>query len=151
MTRLHQIAGLAWRDNRLWAALLGGLFVGRTAFDWLVPAVDFHARATTSTFVGAGILFCAGFWGAWRSNSVRAGALAGVATASLSAIVSIIGVASLLAIWHDAQTLAAIQGSGGLEEAFTLPVMMVIPGVCLGTLGGLFGGAARKVAPYMPR
>ena len=41
-------------------------------------------------------------------------------------------------------------GSGGLEEVFTLPVIVIVPGTCLGALGGLLGGAARKVAPHTP-
>ena len=142
---VRQVAGFAWRDNRWWATLLAGSFLTRTAVDWLVPTADFHDRATTSTLVGVSVLFGAGFVAAWRSNSVRAGAVAGLATTIISSVISILGVASLLAVWHDTQTLAAIQGSGGLEEAFALPIMMVVPGVSFGTLGGLLGGAARKV------
>jgi len=99
--------------------------------------------------VSAGILLCAGFWAAWRSHSLWAGALAGVVTSLIAAIVSVIGAASLFAIWHDPQTLAAIQGSGGLEEVFTLPAMMVVPGALLGALGGLCGGAVRRVAAVL--
>lgn len=143
-----QVVGFAWRANRLWAILFGASFVARTALDWLVPTRDFHTRSTVSTEVGVGILLCAGFWAAWRSGSLRAGALAGIATTLIAAMISLAGAASLLAIWHDRQTLAAIQGSGGLEEVFTLPVTMIIPGACLGTLGGMFGGAARRIARY---
>lgn len=143
-----QVVGFAWRNNRLWAVLFSAAFVARTALDWLVPTADFHVRATTSTALAIGILLCAGFWGAWRSGSLRAGALAGVATTLIAAVISIIsasGAAALLAVWHDQQTLAAIQGSGGLEEVFTLPVTMVVPGACLGALGGMFGSAARRI------
>jgi hypothetical protein len=97
-----------------------------------------------STWVGVGIMLVTGSWAAWRCGSVVAGTLAGVATAVVGAVVSIVGAAALLAIWHDPQTLAAIRGSGGLGEVFTLPVMMVIPGFLLGTLGGIAGAAGRK-------
>jgi len=140
-----QVAGFAWRGHRTWAALLSAAFVARTALDWFVPTTDFHDRSAISTAVSVGILVGAGFWAAWRSNSLMAGALAGVASTFIAALISITGVASLLTMWHDPQTLEAIQGSGGLEEAFVLPVMMIVPGTFLGALGGLFGGAARKV------
>jgi hypothetical protein len=142
---VRQVAGFAWRENRSWAGLFSAAFIARTSLDWFMPTADFHNRATTSTLVGACIIVGAGFLAAWRSNSVRAGTVAGIATTLLAAIVSTIGVAALFAIWHDPQTRAAIQGSGGLEEALVLPFMMVVPGVCLGTLGGLLGGGARKV------
>jgi hypothetical protein len=59
------------------------------------------------------------------------------------------GAAGAQAIWHDPQTLAAIQGSGGLAEVFSLPITMVIPGACLGTVGGMLGGGARRAVRYI--
>ncbi len=147
---VRQVAGFAWRGNRMWAALVGGAFVARTAVDWLVPTTDFHARSTTSTAVAAGLYVCAGFWAAWRSGLLGAGALAGVATSLIAAVMSIVGAAVLLAIWHDPPTFAAIEASGGLAEVFTLPVVMVIPGALLGTLGGLFGGTVRRLVSHTP-
>jgi len=80
-----------------------------------------------------------------RSGSFVAGIVAGVATAVIGAVISIVGDAVLLAIWHDPGTLAAIRGSGGLSEVFTLPVMMVMPGLLLGTVGGIAGAAGRRL------
>lgn len=145
---VSQVAGFAWRGNKTWAGLLGGAFVARTALDWLVPTADFHARSTASTIVSAGIFVCVGFLAAWRLDSLRAGTLAGVVTGLIGAIISIVGAALLLAIWHDAPTLAAIEGSGGLGEVFTLPVLLVVPGALLGTLGGLFAGTIRRLASH---
>lgn len=147
---LTQVAEFLWRDNRAWAALLSGSFLARTALDWLVPTIEFHTRSTMSTAVSAGILLSAGFWAERRSHALLAGALAGIATTLIAAIISVIGAASLLAMWHDPQTRAAIQSSGGLEEVFTLPVMMVVPGAFLGVLGGLVGAAVRKLVPDTP-
>jgi hypothetical protein len=65
-----------------------------------------------------------------------------VVTALIAAVLSGIGAGVLIAIWHDAHTLDAIRGSGGLGEVFTLPWMLLIPGAVLGTIGGLVGGAA---------
>jgi len=142
---LGQVMGFAWRGNEIWAALLGGAFVARTAMDWLLPTTDFHARSAVSTIGSAGIFLSAGYLAAWRTASVRAGTFAGVVTALLGAAVSIVGVTLLLAVWHDAPTFAAIEGSGGLAEVFTLPVMVVVPGAFLATVGGLFGGALRRL------
>jgi hypothetical protein len=139
----RQVAAFIWHSNQLWAALLGGAFIARTALDWLVPTVDFHSRSAVSTVLSVGILLCAGFLAGWRSGSPWAGIIAGMATTLIAAIVSGFGAVWLLILYHDPHTMAAIQASGGLEEVFTLPVALVIPGVCLGLLGGLSATAAR--------
>jgi hypothetical protein len=140
-----QVLGFVWRAARVWAVLFGGAFVTRAALDWRLPPSDFHTRSTVSTLLGVGILVAAGLWASWRSGSLVAGTVAGVAATAIGAIISVMGVAGLLAIWHDADTIAAIQGSGGLAEAFTLPVMMILPGAVLGTVGGLAGATIRML------
>ena len=137
-----QVLGFVWRSQWVWALVLGVTTVARTGFDWLSPPADFHTRATISTVVGVTTFSCAGLWAARRSRSVASGALAGLVTAVMGAIVSIAGAALLFAVWHDDRTLSAIAGSGGLAEVFTLPVMLCLPGVVLGTVGGVVGGLA---------
>jgi hypothetical protein len=136
---VRQVAGFVWRRHWLLALILGAATVGRTGFDWLSPPADFHGRATLSTLIGVSTFSVAGLWAAWRSRSVASGALAGLVVAILSACLSILGTALLLAICHDERTLSAIAASGGLEESLTLPITLVIPGVVLGAIGGLGG------------
>ena len=138
--------GFLWRATWPWAALLGSAFVVRTALDWLAPPQDFQLRATISTAFGVATLLTAGFWGAWRAGSVAAGLLSGVATSVMAALLSISGVSILLAIWHDPGTMSAIQASGGLTEAYVLPLMMVLPGAVLGSVGGAAAAVVRKLS-----
>jgi hypothetical protein len=140
-----QVLGFVWRNARLWAALFAAAVIARTALDWLVPPVDFHARANVSTFLGAGIVLLAGFWAASRSGSFAAGPVIGVATAAIAAPIEVMGAVTLLAGWHDPITMAAIRGSGGLEEVFTLPLLMVLPAMVLGTIGGFLGAAVKRL------
>ena len=140
-----QVLGFVSPGARAGGALFGAAFVARTALDWFAPPVDFHTRANVSTELGVGILLATGFWAAWRSRSFVGGTIAGVAAAVIGAGVSLAGAAALLAVRHDPQTMAAIRGSGGLGEVFTLPLMMVLPGLLLGTVGGLAGAAGRKL------
>jgi hypothetical protein len=128
----------------VFAALFSAQFLLRTMLDWFVPTIDFHTRATVSTILGAAILLVAGFWGSWRSESFPTGAVSAIATATLAAVISITGTAVLLALWHDPETMAAIRGSGGLEEVFSLPLMMILPGALLGSVGGVASIATRK-------
>jgi hypothetical protein len=142
---VKQVFGFVWRGTRLWAIAFSAAFLGRMAFDEFVRTDDFYTRSMITTVVASGLLLSAGFFAAWRSGSFVAGALAGAATAAIAAVISIAGVAILLSVWHDPQTLAAIRASGGLNEAMTLPVMAVVPAVALGTMGGVLGAIVRKL------
>lgn len=139
-----QVLGFVLRETRLWAVLFAGAFVGRSALDWLRPTTDFYTRSEVSTALAIGILLVLGFWTSWRSGSFAAGAAAGLATALIAAVLSMGGAAVLLAIWHDPRTMAAIGGSGGLEEVFLLPALLILPGLVVGGCGGLAGAAARR-------
>ena len=142
---IRQVLGFAWRDARVWALLFGAAFVLRTALDWRVPPIDFHTRSTVSTAFGAAILAAAGLRASWRSGSCLAGTIAGVITTAAAALLSLLGAGALLAVWHDTQTMEAIRGSGGLGEVFFLPVLMMLPGVVVGTAAGVAGAALRKI------
>jgi hypothetical protein len=137
-----QVSGFVMRSVGVWGALFGGAFLARTALDWFVPTQDFSVRSAISTYVGMSLLLLTGFWSAWRSGSSVAGTFAATAAAIIGAMVSIGGAAGMLVMFHDQQTLAAIEGSGGLGEVFTSPLMMVVPALVLGTLGGALGAAA---------
>jgi hypothetical protein len=141
---LRQVLGFVVRSNALPAVLFGGAFLARTALDWLLPPSDFHVRSLITTLVAGSILLVSGFLASWRSGSTLAGALAGTTTTALAAVLSAIGALGLLAIWHDPATLQAIDGSGGLGEVFFLPVMVIVPGLLLGTIGGFAGAIVRR-------
>ena len=139
-----QVVGFGMRSFAVWGVLFGAAAVARGALDQFVPTQDFALRSAVSTYVGVGILLVTGFWSAWRSGSFAAGTLAGVVAATVGAVISISGSTVMLALFHDPQTLAAIDASGGLGEAFTLPITMIVPGLILGTLGGAMGAAANR-------
>jgi hypothetical protein len=136
---IRQVMGFVVRSNVIPALLFSGAFVARTALDWLEPPADFHTRSLISTFVAASIVLAFGFFASWNSRKILAGTLSGIATTALAAILSSVGALILFAIWHDPTTLQAIEASGGLGEVFFLPVMLMVPGMLLGTIGGLAG------------
>jgi hypothetical protein len=141
-----QVLGFVWRGSRLWAALFAGAYVARSVLDRLSPTTDFYMRSEVSTALTAGILLAAGFWTAWRSGSFAAGAIAGLAITAFAAVLDTGGTVALLAIWHDPGTLAAIGGSGGLQEDFVLPAFLILPGMAIAGVGGLVGAATKRLA-----
>lgn len=143
----RQVLGFVLRSVRIWALLFAAAFIARTALDWLIPPVEFHTRATVSTSLGIAILLITGIWATMRSGSLVAGTVAGIAATAIGALISIAGAAGLLAMWHDPNTMAAIRASGGLAEVFGLPIMMILPGAVLGTVGGLLGATVRRFYP----
>jgi hypothetical protein len=140
----RQVLGFVVRRVRIWAVLFAAAFITRTALDWLAPPVDFHTRSMVSSCLGIGLLLATGLWASMRSGSFLTGTCAGVAATAIGAAISVIGAAGLLAFWHDSSTLAAIRGSGGLGEVFELPVMMILPGAVLGTIGGIVGATITR-------
>ena len=141
----EQVFGFVSRGARLWGVLFGAALVTRNALDWFAPPLNFHTQAAVSTYLAVGLLLATGLSAAWRSGSVVAGSVAGVATAAIGAAVSVVGAVGLLAIWHDPRTMAAIQGNGGLVEVFTLPLLTVLPAALLGPIGGMAGAAGKRL------
>ena len=144
---LSQVIGYAWRSAGVWATLFAASFLIRTAVDWRLPTTDFHTRSTVSTSLGLGIFLLAGFWAGSRTGSLRAGLIVGVVTAGLAVPLELIGAVLLTALWHDPVTLAAIRGSGGLGEVFTLPLFTVLPCVLISAVGGMVGAMMRPPKP----
>jgi hypothetical protein len=142
-----QVLGFAWRSTSLWAALFAAAFLARTALDWLVPPSDFYLRSLVTTYVAVSILLCASFSASCRTGSIRAGAFAGIVSTAIAAPMSLAGASLLLAVWHDPGTMAAVEGSGGLGEAFVLPWMAIVPGALVGAVGGVVGAAASRLRP----
>jgi len=140
-----QVLGYVWRATRFGAVVFSGLFLTRSVYDWLVPTTDFVTRSTITTIAAAGALSIVGFRAAWRAQSVVDGTLVTVLTSQVAAVLSTIGTTLMLILWHDEATLRAIDGSGGLEEAFVLPFMMIIPAVILGATAGVCGSLTRRV------
>jgi hypothetical protein len=141
---VRQVLGFVWRRTGLWAVLFGGGFVARGALDLFVPPATFELRSTVSTALGVSILLVAGGREAWRSGSFLTGSVAGLTVAALGALVSIGGAAGLLAFWHDPPAMAAIRQSGGLAEVFLFPLVLMLPGVLVGTVGGMIGAALKQ-------
>jgi hypothetical protein len=109
-----------------------------------VPPADFLVRSRVSTAIAAGLMLSGGFWFAWRSGLLAAGTLAGAIIGLVGGAISLAGSAALLAVWHDAQTMAAIRHSGGFAE---VEPFLVVPGLLLGTIGGLAGSGLSRIVP----
>ena len=133
------------RSNLVWAVLFSGAFVARQFYDAFVPTTDFHVRAEITSYTAISLLLAAGYWSAWRSGSMVSGVLSGVVTTTVAAVFSIAGCLLLLAGWHDADTMAMLRNSGGVEEMFVLPIFAIVLGLILGTIGGAAGAGARLV------
>jgi len=48
-------------------------------------------------------------------------------------------------IWHDPATLKAAADSGGIEEAYVLPFIMIVPALIVGTIAATIGSVGRNV------
>ncbi len=41
--------------------------------------------------------------------------------------------------------MPALRTSAGLAEVLTLPLLMILPGIALGTIGGILGAAVNRL------
>jgi hypothetical protein len=131
-----EVARLTWMANGQWVVLYALAELVRTALDWFLPTTDFAMRSTWTTAVSVGLLFVAGMSTAWRVRSISSAALTACIATIGGGLIHGVGALALLAARHDPATLAAIRGSGGLAEALTLPMFIVLPAVVIGGIGG---------------
>lgn len=141
---VYQVARLAWFESRLWIILSALAMLTRTALDWRAPVDDFGVRSAWTTGVSVVLMLLAGMSATWRTHSVVSGGIAAMIAMAAGGAIHAVGLGMLLALWHDATTLAAIHASGGLSEAVTLPAMLAIPAALLGALGGVAARLVRR-------
>ena len=144
---VRQVAGFVWRATWAWAVVFSGASLARTAYDWLVPTTDFHLRAELSTYIGVATLLSIGLWAGWRSRSFAAGVVIPVVASQIAAIIGVAGGGLLLALLDTPDVRSAIAGSGGLEEVFFLPFVMIIPAVIVGGIGSAVASVGRRLLP----
>ena len=142
---VRQVSGFVWRTTWLWALAFSGPFIARTAYDWLVPTTDFHLRAQLSTDLGVATLLVIGLWAGWRARSFAAGVAMAVVVSQIAAIISVASGGLLFALLATPDVRRAIDGSGGLGEAFALPFVMIVPALIVGAVGSAAASVGRRM------
>lgn len=157
-----QVGSFLLRSSWGWGAVLGGALVIRYLLDTLAPPTTssldvgtglhpYFLRATVLSYTVIGGCLLAGWIASWRNRSVFAGLLVSVSGATIGALLSIVGTAAMLAIWHDPATLQEWKNSGGLDEAFIdVPLKLVAIGAVMGFVGALLGRFAVAVLGKQP-
>ena len=112
-----------------------------------MPTNTFAPRAEATTLTMISTLLVIGGSSTLRTRSVTAG-IASTATAlTLAAVIDIFALAFIYVNWRSAELMAAIKASGGLLEAFTLPIILIVPGTLIGAVGALF--AKQRPSPLV--
>ena len=141
---VRQVAGFMWRATWRWGALLATLTMARSALDWFLPPASFYTRSLVTTYTHVAVFVSVGFCAVWRGRSLSSAAATGLGAQIMAAPMIFVSTLVLMAVWHDPQTLEAIEQSGGIGELFTLPLAVMGPAVLLSTLGGAFGLTLRR-------
>jgi hypothetical protein len=129
-----QVSRFAWRIG-LWALVLAALYVGRMAFDWFVPTTNFAPRAEVTTVTMISTLLVIGGSSTLRTRSLLSGIVNTASALVLAAVIDCFAVAFIYLNWNSPELSAAITASGGLQEAFTMPIIMIVPGTLIGAIG----------------
>jgi hypothetical protein len=141
---IRQVSWYVLRATWLWGALVGATLVIRFLFDALAPVTYTPGVLHPRSAIMSDILIATFALGAcrytWRSGHLRSGVLVALAAAAIGGLLSSAGSALIVGIWHDPQTLRAIQHSGGLDEAlWGVPLLLLPIGLVSGTAGALLG------------
>jgi hypothetical protein len=144
-----QVSRFAWRPA-LWALALAVIFVSRTALDWFVPTTNFAPRAEMTTLMTVATLLVIGASSTLRTQSAKAGIAATAGALILSAALCTIATSVMYAVWRSPELTAAIDRSGGLQEVFTLPIAMIIPGTAVGGFGAWIASRSRGRRQLFP-
>jgi hypothetical protein len=141
-----QVAGFLWRASWRWGVLLGGALSMRYVLDAASPIVD-PQRAVVLSQAVVVILLLGSFLGARRTALIRTGILVALAAGLTGGIISIVAMAGILAVRHDARFLMYIRSTGGIEEPLIgIPLIVLALGAILGTVGGTLGKAAAGIS-----
>jgi hypothetical protein len=139
--------GFLWRAVWPWAWLIAAILVARGVVDMLVPT--HYTRGVVhprSRIMGEALVMVwvsSGLIAAWRFGRIRSGVLVAFSAAVAGGAMSVVGSLLSLALWHDPQTMDAIAHSGGLDEIYGVPLILVPVGTWFGIIGACAGMAAR--------
>ena len=136
---IRQMLGYLWRATWVWAVVMAAAAVLRDVFDQFDPPQSYHLRSMVTTYTAIALFASAGFFGARRTRSFVGGAVAGFAIGVIAAVITVIASALMLAVAHDPRTMHAIARSGGLDEQFILPFVIVVPGTMFATIAAAVG------------
>ena len=141
---IRQVAWYVLRASWVWAVLVGAICLWRYLLDTLAPIhytpgvialrSSVMSWALFATFVGCGA------WHAWRTRHPGAGVLLALIAATIGGYLGMAGTLLCLAVSHGPETMAAIEGSGGLFEGFPgVPLLLMIASVITSTPGAIVG------------
>jgi hypothetical protein len=150
---VRHVAAYVLRVTWAWAAIVGAILLTRYLFDSLVPAQYtpgvIHPRSAMMSYSLMATFALGSGWQAWRSGHVRSGMVVALAAALFGGALSALGTLACLAVWHDPETLRAVQGSGGFAETlWGVPPLLIPIGLTTGSTGAI---AARLVKALSPR
>jgi hypothetical protein len=144
---VRQVAGHLLRQTWMWGTLVAVICVTRYLVDTLAPIHYMPGvialRSAVMSWALTATFFGCGAWHAWRTGLAHAGMMLAVIAAMIGGDLAIAGTGVCLAISHGPETMSAIEHSGGIDELWAIPlVLMPLIATGIGAAGALLGTAA---------
>lgn len=140
---MQRIAPSIWRVSILCGLLFGAQLVVRIFMDTFAPPAPtgYGPRSAMTTWLAVATFLTTGFAAGYQTRRVGSGALAAVIA---SVVGHALGIAVTLVLFFtviqkDIQMLRTFEMTGGFDETFFLPVMLMPIVASLGFIGGLVG------------
>ena len=142
----RQVAGFVWRAPLAWGLIVAACMSGRFAIDTFAPPADYGPRSFVTTWAAILIYLSAAAWSSHRTGRISSGLLVAAAAHgigwSLNGVVTI--AIFVAAIRSQPEMVRVFEATGGWDEIWFLPVMMLPVVLALGSVGGAFGRLARR-------
>jgi hypothetical protein len=145
-----QVGWYVLRATWTWGVLVAAICIWRYLLDTLAPIHYTRGvialRSAVMSWALMAVFSGCGAWHAWRTRHLRAGMLLTLIAATIGGYLGMAGTLVCLAVSHGPETLAAIEGSGGLFEGFPgAPVLLLIVAFVASTPGAIAGRIAGTV------
>ena len=145
---VRQVAAYLLRQTWMWGVLVACILKARFFYDIFVPIhytphVIATRTAVMSNALNASFAACAA-WQTWRTGHIRTGILSALVSAWIAGPLCVLSTVIFLAVWHDPAIMAAIDSSGGRDELWGVPlVILPLIAIVTGTAGALLAKALR--------
>jgi hypothetical protein len=132
-----------WRIGIFCGLLVGAQLVVRLLLDTFAPPAPtgYGPRSTMTTLLAVATFLVTGFAAGYRTRRVGSGALAAVIASAVGHAIGILVTLVLFftVIRHDLTMIRTFEMTGGFDETFFLPVMLLPIVAGLGLVGGSIG------------
>lgn len=138
---LRQVLSFTWRSSLLGSLIVAVLVSGRFVLDTFAPSTNWGPRSAFTTWSLIAAYLVIGFWAARRTRHAMTGTVIAISTHVIAHLLSTaVTVVLFFAVIRDDPGMQRLfYVTGGWDEIWGLPLMLLPIVAVLGSIGGVAG------------